>query len=116
MDTWLKRADSPLPIEVRHSGSGRILGFRAHETSDRLYVAGSARKQKLSNSAHVDIQLIGSSGNVVAEDRSDIKPMRPAHGGGKRFTDSCVVSFPLSEARKAVKIRVTYHGASHGNS
>ena len=49
LDTWFKQADSPLPIEVQHSGGGEILSFRAHETSDRLYVAGSARRHKLSN-------------------------------------------------------------------
>ncbi len=118
MDTWVKQADSPLPIEVQHSGGGQILSFRAHETSDRLYVAGSARKHKLSGSAHVDIQLIGAAGNVIAEDQNDINPMHPRPGGGKRFTDSYVVSFPLSQARQAVKIRVTYHSSSHskGNS
>jgi len=118
LDTWFKQADSPLPIEVQHSGGGEIMSFRAHETSDRLYVAGSARRHKLSNSAHVDIQLIGPSGNVIAEDQNDINPMHPRPGGGKRFTDSYVVSFPLSQARQAVKIRVTYHSSSHrkGNS
>lgn len=118
LDTWFKQADSPLPIEVEHSGGGQVLSFRAHETSDRLYVAGSARKQKLSNSAHVDVQLIASSGNVIAEDQNDINPTHPRPGGGKRFTDSYVVSFPLSQARQAVKIRVTYHSSSHskGNS
>lgn len=118
LDSWGKQADSPLPIEVQHSGGGQILSFRAHETSDRLYVAGSARKHKLSNSAHVDIQLIGPSGNVIAEDQNDINPMHPRPGGGKRFTDSYVVSFPLSQARKAAKIRVIYHSNAHrgGNS
>ena len=118
LDTWFKLADSPLPIEVQHSGGGQVLSFRAHETSDRLYVAGSARKQKLSNSAHVDIHLIGPSGHVIAEDQDDINPTHPRRGGGQRFTDSYVVSFPLSQARQAVKIRVIYHSSSHskGNS
>ena len=94
------------------------MSFRAHETSDRLYVAGTARRHKLSNTAHVDIQLIGSSGDVIAEDQNDINPTHPRPGGGKRFTDSYVVSFPLSQARKAVKIRIIYHSSAHskGNS
>jgi len=118
LDTWFKQADSPLPIEVQHSGGGRVMSFRAHETSDRLYVAGTARRHKLSNTAHVDIQLIGSSGDVIAEDQNDINPTHPRPGGGKRFTDSYVVSFPLSQARKAVKIRIIYHSSAHskGNS
>ncbi len=118
LDTWVKQADSPLPIEIQHSGSGRIMSFRAHETSDRIYVAGSARRHLPSNTSHVDVQLIDSSGNVIAEGQDDINPIHPRPGGGKRFTDSYVVSFPLSEARQAVTIRVIYHGGAHnqGNS
>jgi len=118
LDSWVKQADSPLPIEVQHSGGGQIMSFRTHETSEQLYVAGTARRHKLSNKAHVDIQLIGPSGNVIAEDQNDINPMHPRPGGGKRFTDSYVVSFPLSQARQAVKIRVIYHSNAHrgGNS
>jgi len=118
LNSQVKQADSLLPIEVLHSGGGQIMSFRAHETSERLYVSGSTRKHKLSNSAHVDIQLIGPSGKVIAEDQNDINSMRPRPGGGKRFTDCYVVSFPLSEARKAEKIRVIYHSSAHrgGNS
>ncbi len=113
LETWFRQADSPLPIEVLHSGSGQIMSFRAHETSDRLYVAGSARKHRLSNTAHVDVQLIDSSGTVLAEGQNDISPTHTPPGGGKRFTDSYVVSFPLSKARQAAKIRVIYHGNAH---
>jgi len=113
MDTWIKQADSPLPIEVQHSGGGQIMSFRAHETSDRLYVSGSAKKHQLSNFAHVDIQLIGESGNIIAANQDDVDPTRPRPGGGKSFKDSYVASFPLSEARRATKIRVTYHNSKH---
>jgi len=113
---WLKQAGSPLPIEVHHSGSGQVMSFRAHETFGQLYVAGTARKHRLSNAAHVDIQLIGPSGEIIEEEQNDINPAHPAHGGGKRFTDSYVVSFPLSAARQAAKIRVIYHGSSHPHS
>ena len=109
----LKQAGSPLPLEVRHSGSGQVVSLRAQESSDRLYVAGSARKHRLSNTAHLDIQLIGSCGQVLAEDQDAINPDHPAPGGGKRFKDSYLVSFPLSVARQAAKIRVIYHGGTH---
>jgi len=111
--SWLKQADSPLPIEVQHSSNGQVMSFRAHETSERLYVAGTAKKHHLGPNAHVDIQLIGAAGEVIAQDQDGINPMHPRPGGGKRFTDSYVVSFPLSEARKAVKIRVIYDSGAH---
>jgi hypothetical protein len=38
------QANSELPIEVQHSGRGHIMSFRAHETFDRLYVAGTAKR------------------------------------------------------------------------
>ncbi len=113
LDTTFKQADSPLPIEVQHLGGGQVMSFRAHETSERLYVSGSARKHALNASGHVDIQLIGSAGNVIAEKQDDIDPIHPRPGGGKRYDDSYVASFPLSEARKATKIRVIYHTGSH---
>lgn len=113
LDTWIKQADSPLPIEVQHSGSGQIMSFKAYETSDRLYVSGSAKRYPLSNTAHVDVQLVAANGVVIAEKKDDINPVHPRPGGGKRFTDSYVASFPLSEARTAAKIRVIYHSGKH---
>jgi hypothetical protein len=112
-DSFFKQADSPLPIEVRHLGMGQIMSFRAHETSDRLYVAGIAKRHPLTARAHVDIQLIGSAGNVIAEKQDDINPLHPAPGGGKRHSDSYVVSFPLSETRQAKTIRVIYRNGTH---
>lgn len=112
-DTWFKQGDSPLPIEVQHLGGGQILSFRAHETSVRLYVTGSARKHPLQTGGHVDIQLIGTASNIIAEKKDDINPVRFRPDGSNRYTDSYVVSFPLAEARKATKIRVIYHSGSH---
>jgi len=92
------------------------MSFRAHEKSDQLYVTGKARKHRLSNAAHVDVQLIGSSGKVIVEEQNEINSVHPAHGGGRRFTDLYVVSFPLNKARQAVKIRIIYHSNAHPNS
>jgi hypothetical protein len=116
--SWIKQADSGLPIEAVHSGSGAILTFRAHETSDRLYVAGRARRHQLTRPMHVDIQLIGADGRLIAE-KTDYPgpPQHPRIGSG-RHGQSYVASFPLGEARQAVKIRVVYHAGQHskGNS
>ena len=113
LGSFFRQANSALPIEVQHSGSGQIMSFRAHETSDRLYVAGTAQRHPLIAQAHVDIQLIGSAGNVIAEKQDDINPLRPRPGGGKRYSDSYVASFPLNEARQAATIRVIYRNGVH---
>jgi hypothetical protein len=49
LDSFFKQTDSLLPIEVVHAGSGRIMSFRAYDTSDRLYVAGIARPSEIDN-------------------------------------------------------------------
>jgi hypothetical protein len=115
----IKQADSGLPIEVVHSGSGTIVSFRAHEASDRLYVAGRAKPHQLTQPMHVDIQLIGAGGRVIAEKTDDLdSPQHPRSGSRRRGHRSYLASFPLSDARQAVKIRVVYHGDDHreGNS
>jgi hypothetical protein len=61
----------------------------------------------------VDIQLVDANGQIVAEKRDTIRSSRPRPGGGKLSTDSFIASFPLAEARQAVKVRVVYHGGSH---
>lgn len=113
LDAWTKQTNSPLPIEVHHSGSGRVMSFSAHETADRLTVSGSAKRNPLTNGAHVDVLLVGTDGGVISEKKDAINSPHPAPGGGKRFVDSYVVSFPLSEARQAVKIQVNYHPGTH---
>jgi hypothetical protein len=115
--SFFKQADSPLPIEVVHAGSGQIMSFRAHETSDRLYVAGIAKPFYLKSTTHVDIQLIGPAGNVIAEKQDDIDRMHPRTSRSRGGRHSYAASFPLSEAHQAAKIRVIYHGdAHHGTS
>ena len=95
------------------------MSFRVHETSDRLYVTGRAEPHQLMHPMHVDIQLVGASGRVIAEKTDDIdSPHHPRSGSGSRGHRSYVASFPLSDARQAVKIRVVYHYGDHrkGNS
>ena len=113
--TWTKQADSTVPIEAIHSGSGSIMSFRAFETSDRLYVAGSANTHPPMQPTHIDIQLVGLDGRILAERTDDLdSPRNRWSGGGRHDRQSYVASFPLSEARKAAKIRVTYHASAHG--
>ena len=117
--SWIKQGDSGLPIEAVHSGSGTIMSFRVHETSDRLYVTGLAKPHQLMRPMHVDIQLVGASGRVIAEKTDGIdSPHHPRSASGSRGHRSYVASFPLSDARQAVKIRVVYHYGDHreGNS
>jgi hypothetical protein len=114
--SFFKQADSPLPIEVVHSGSGQIMSFHAHETSHRLYVAGIAKPVYLKSAAHVDVQLIGPAGKIIAEKQDDIDPMHPCTAQSRGGHYSYVASFPLSEVRNAAGIRVIYHGDAHRKS
>ena len=114
--SFFKQTDSFLPIEVVHSGSGQIMSFRAHETSHRLYVAGIAKPFYLKSTTHVDVQLIGPAGNVIAEERDDIDPAHPRTARSRSSHHSYVASFPLSEARNAARIRVIYHGDAHSKT
>lgn len=113
-DTWFKQADSPLPIEVQHRGHGKVLSFRAHETSDRLYVSGTAKNYDSSTITHLDIQLLGADGHVLAEKQDDLDGVpQPRISRNQSGRVSYVASFPLSEARQAVKIRVIYDSEKH---
>lgn len=112
-DLFLKQASSSLPMEIIHGGSGQIVSFRAHETSNRLYVAGTARPILLKSTTHVDVQLIGPGGNIIAERKYDIEPLHPRSTWSRGGHRSYVASFPLSEAPRAAKIRVIYHGEAH---
>ena len=112
--SWIKQADSGLPIEAVHSGSGTIISLRTHETSDRLFVAGLAKSHELMRPMHVDIQLIDANSRVIAEKTDDLDtPWDPQISSSRHGHQSYVASFPLSDARQAVKIRVVYHSDKH---
>ena len=100
-----------------HSASGTIWTFRAHETTDGLYVAGLAKPHQLIRPARVDIQLIAADGRIIAEKTEDLDtPGHPRTAGGRRGNYSYVARFPLSKAREAAKIRVVYHGGARSQS
>ncbi|HEY5741350.1 MAG TPA: hypothetical protein VIS99_02310, partial [Terrimicrobiaceae bacterium] len=108
--------DSPLSIESIHAPSGHIASARAFESGDKLYVAGSMRRTigyAIHYAAHVDVQLIGQEGQVLAERQDDIDAVSPRQERGRSGHYSYVASFPLTKARHAAKIRVTYHAATH---
>ena len=117
LGSFFKQADSALPIEVVHARSGQIMSFRAHETSDRLYVAGIAKTFCPKSTTHVDVQLIGPAGNVIAKKQDDIdRRTHPRTARSRGGHHSYVASFPLSEARHAAKIRVICHGDAHSKT
>lgn len=107
----------PLPITVAHARSGSVASARAFETPDRLYVSGHVQHflgYHLPVTAHVDVQLVGKDGQVLAEKQDDIDlTAHPRTTAGSSRRASFVVSFPIEQAREAVGIRVTYHLDSH---
>lgn len=110
---WLKQKNSALPLEAAPANSGEVVSFRAFETDERLYVAGSAKPFRFRTGTHVDVQLLDRQGQVIAERRDDIVPAHPrtAHGRGGRY--SYVASFPLDVARNAAKVRIVCHAEHH---
>jgi hypothetical protein len=115
-----RTADSPLPIKTMQAPGGAIANARAFETSDRLYVSGSMHrgsKHGSSLGSHVDIQLLGPNGRLLAEEQDEIDSAansRTERGGGRRPT--FVASFPLDLARQAECIQVGYHPTRHAAS
>ena len=108
---------SPLPLEAIDGTHGAIASTRAFETDDRLYVTGHMKKPRgshISTPAHVDIQLIGKNGGILAEKQHDIEPVHPRTFRARTGRYSYVASFPLEQARQASKVRVSYHLESHG--
>ena len=108
-----KPQTSSLPIETINGNTGSIASARAYRASDRLYVTGSSKA--VFKGAHVDIQLIGSHGQVIAEKAGSTKTgyAHPRTARARHGNRSYVASFSLSEAEQASKIVVTYHYGSH---
>ncbi len=114
--TVFPHASSTLMIVGEGSTAGESRGFRAVESKDKLYVTGSIRKRPGHTLAsHVDVQLVDVHGRVIAEERNAISYRHPRTGNGHTGRSSFVASFPLADARRAAKIIVRYHSASHGS-
>jgi hypothetical protein len=115
--SWLRKADSTLPVEIVPTNSEHVTSVRAHESSDRLYVTGSASLHQFGDT-YVQVQLIGPNEDVINTEYdtliSSLHPLRASARSGKQ---TYVVSFPLQQARKAEKIRVRVRqGQPEGNS
>ena len=110
--TFVSTGPSPLPLEIADGTHGHIESTRAFETRGALYVAGTMHKppgHHIPKAAHVDIQLIGPDGRILAEKQDDISPQHPRLSGARTGKYSYVASFPLETARQAKKVRVSYH-------
>jgi hypothetical protein len=110
--TLIKEGASPLPLETVDKTQGHIESTRAFETKDTLYVVGTLHRpigRHLPKTAHVDVELIGANGRILAEKQDDISPQHPRLSGARGGKYSYVVSFPIATARQAAKIRVSYH-------
>jgi len=118
VNSYFKTTRSSLPVETIDSSGGKVAGARAFESSDRLYVSGHIQKsfgRHIPYAAHVDVQLVGMTGQVVAEKQDDIDMLHPATGGLRSGPISYVASFPISEARQSTKIVVRYHLDGHSS-
>ena len=118
-DTLFRQTESRLPIESFDLPAGQIASAQAFETSEALYVAGTMRKSSGSPipiAAHIDIQLIGRDGQVLAEKQDDLGPAHPRVTGARSRRYPYAASFPLDVAKQAVKIRVSYHLSQHARA
>jgi hypothetical protein len=104
-----KQTDSALPIQA----ADNISNPRAFETSRRLIVAGSVNPALRSPSAHVDVQLVGSSGQILAEKVDRLTWPHPRTGGGRHGNCSFTGGFPLDVARQAARIVVSFKSGPH---
>lgn len=102
----------PLPVQVANGPVGAVSSVRVYERGNKLFVAGSARPALSSGGSHVDVQLISADGRVVAGETEMIKLGHP-RGSRSRHGDSFVASFPLTDAGRASRVRVTFHSSGH---
>lgn len=93
--------------------SPHVIASQARTHSNQLYVSGRTSASLFQRQAHVDVQLLDRAGRVFLEKSQAIHSVSPRPGGGRRTTDTFVVTFPMSEARKAAAVRIAYHGGSH---
>lgn len=115
VDLFANRPSS-LALETIDATHGSIASTRAFESRERLYVTGHMKKsmgKHIPVSAHVDVQLIGKDGRILAEEQDDIEPVHPRNVKAQSGRYSYVASFPLELAQQASKVRVSYHLDPH---
>jgi hypothetical protein len=104
-----RQAASPLPIQA----AGDISNPQAFETSKRLIVAGSVNPAFRTPAAHVDVQLVGRSGQILAEEIDRLTWSHPRTAGGRHGNYRFTGGFPLDVARQAARIIVTFKSSPH---
>lgn len=102
-----------LPIKMVAGNVGSVSSVRTYEQGGKLYVVGSAQPTLTSGGNHVDIQLIGAGGDVIAEDTEAIKLGHPRRSRSRHGSRSFVTSFSLATASQASSVRVAFHSSAH---
>jgi hypothetical protein len=101
-----------LPVQTVGGNAGSVSNVRIYERNDKLFVAGSAHPTPTSG-GHIDIQLIAADGRVVATNTESLKLGHPRGSRSRHGNASFATSFPLSDARQAASVRVTFHSSGH---
>jgi hypothetical protein len=105
---------SSLPVRVG-SGQAALSSLRTHDQNGRVTVAGSARPVPGTSGNHVDIELLGADGRVVAQKTERIATGHPRGSRARHGSDSFVASFPAETSRQAASVRVSFHGGAHSD-
>lgn len=101
-----------LPVKT----TGNIASAKAFESRGSVYVSGTVRKpfgHHLPHSAHVDIELLDASGQVIATRQDGIQAVHPRHERRRGGQYSFTLGFPKGEVGETQAIRVIYHAHSH---
>jgi len=105
---------SAIPIQTGPS----ISSARLIESGDKVYITGRVKHthgRPVTLASHVDVQLLGSRGQVIAEVQDSISPMHPRISRLRNGQYPYTVSFPSSEIATARQVVVQYHSAAHGS-
>lgn len=105
---------SAIPIKTGPS----VASARLVENGDKVYVTGRVKHthgRPITLASHVDVQLLGSRGQVIAEVQDAISPMHPRISRLRNGQYPYTVSFPSSELAAAKQVVVQYHSTAHGS-
>ncbi len=105
------RLPSPLPIQSTHS----IASSRAFETGRNLIVAGHATPALRTPAAHIDVQLVGPGGRVIATETDTLSWRHPRTAASRSRAATFTGGFPLGLARQAERIVITYQSGPHAD-
>jgi hypothetical protein len=109
-------ADLQNPLLIQTSPS--VASARVVPSGDKVYVTGRVaytHGRPVTQAAHVDVQLLGSRGQVIAEVQDSITPMHPRISRLRNGQYPYTVSFPSSQVAVARQVVVQYHSTAHGS-